>query len=116
MARVRAVLRRSQPQSSSVLQYADLQLDVHLREARRAGRVLELSPRALDVLATFLRYPQRVLSKAALLDSVWGADFLGDDNIVEVYVRQLRRTLGQPELLYTVRGSGYVLRLRQPEP
>lgn len=115
MARVRAVLRRSQPQSSSVLQYADLQLDAHLREARRARRVLELSPRALDVLETFLRYPQRVLSKAALLDSVWGAGFMGDDNIVEVYVRQLRRALGRPELLHTVRGSGYVLRLREPE-
>lgn len=115
MARVRAVLRRSQPQSNHVLQYADLQLDAHLREARRAGRVLELSPRALDVLETFLRYPQRVLSKAALLDSVWGAGFMGDDNIVEVYVRQLRRALGQPELLHTVRGSGYVLRLREPQ-
>lgn len=76
------------------------------------GRVLDLSPRALDLLATFLRYPERVLSKAVLLDSVWGAEFLGDDNIVEVYVRQLRRALGEPELLHTVRGSGYVLRRR----
>lgn len=116
MARVRAVLRRSQPQAGALLSFADLQFDVHLREARRAGRVLELSPRALDVLETFLRYPQRVLSKAALLDSVWGAGFMGDDNIVEVYVRQLRRALGRPELLHTVRGSGYVLRLREPEP
>ncbi|BDP41416.1 DNA-binding response regulator [Deinococcus aetherius] len=111
-ARVQAVLRRTQPQLGREWRYADLCLDTQLREASRGGRVLDLSPRALDLLATFLRYPERVLSKAVLLDSVWGAEFLGDDNIVEVYVRQLRRALGEPELLHTVRGSGYVLRRR----
>ncbi|QBY07096.1 response regulator transcription factor (plasmid) [Deinococcus metallilatus] len=110
VARVQAVLRRAQPHLHREWRYADLRLDTELREASRAGRVLDLSPRALDLLATFLRYPERVLSKALLLDSVWGADFLGDDNIVEVYVRQLRRALGSPDLIHTVRGAGYALR------
>lgn len=111
-ARVQAVLRRAQPQFGREQRYADLCLDTQLREATRGGRGLDLSPRTLDLLAVFLRYPERVLSKAVLLDSVWGADFLGDDNIVEVYVRQLRRALGEPELIHTVRGSGYALRRR----
>lgn len=111
-ARVQAVLRRAHPELGREWRYADLCLDTQVREATRAGRALDLSPRALDLLGVFLRYPERVLSKAALLDSVWGAGFFGDDNIVEVYVRQLRRALGEPELLHTVRGSGYVLRRR----
>lgn len=112
VARVQAVLRRTQPQLGREWRYADVVLDTQLREASRGGRGLDLSPRALDLLAAFLRYPERVLSKAVLLDSVWGADFLGDDNIVEVYVRQLRRALGEPDLIHTVRGSGYALRRR----
>jgi DNA-binding response OmpR family regulator len=112
VARVQAVLRRARPEEGRVLSYADLSLDLPLREAQRGGRRLELSPRALDLLATLLRYPERAMSKSALLDAVWGQDFLGDDNIVEVYVRQLRRALGEPELIQTVRGAGYALRLR----
>ncbi|WP_425146467.1 response regulator transcription factor [Deinococcus sp.] len=111
-ARVEAILRRTQPDSGRTLAYADLSLDTQLREAQRAGRQLDLTPRALDLLGALLRHPERAMSKAVLLDSVWGPDFLGDDNIVEVYVRQLRRVLGDPELIQTVRGAGYALRLR----
>ncbi len=112
VARVQAVLRRSKLDAGRELRYADLTLDTHLREASRAGRALDLSPRALDVLAFLLRHPERAISKGVLLDSVWGPDFLGDDNIVEVYVRQLRKALGEPELIQTVRGAGYALRQR----
>lgn len=112
VARVQAILRRAQPERGRMLAYADVTLDTHLREAARAGRVLELSPRALALLEAFLRHPERAMPKSVLLDSVWGAHFLGDDNIVEVYVRQLRRALGDPELLHTVRGAGYALRLK----
>ena len=112
VARLQAVLRRSQPEAGRELRYADLTLDTQLREASRAGRALDLSPRALDLLTFLLRHPERAISKSLLMDSVWGPDFLGDDNIVEVYVRQLRRALGEPELIQTVRGAGYALRQR----
>ena len=112
VARIQAVLRRSQPEQGRALNYADLSLDTSLREVTRGGRRLDLTPRATDVLEVLLRHPERALSKALMLDSVWGPDFMGDDNIVEVYVRQLRRALGEPELIQTVRGAGYALRLR----
>lgn len=112
VARVQAILRRVQPELGRELVYADVLFDTHLREASRAGRTLELSPRALGLLEVFLRHPERALSKTLLLDSVWGSEFLGDDNIVEVYVRQLRKALGDPELIHTVRGAGYALRLK----
>ncbi|GHF59668.1 two-component system response regulator MprA [Deinococcus metalli] len=112
VARVHALLRRAQPERSRVLSYADVTLDTDLREAARAGRALDLSPRALGLLEALLRHPERALSKSLLLDTVWGPAFLGDDNIVEVYVRQLRRALGDPDLIHTVRGVGYALRLK----
>ncbi|MGY2895403.1 response regulator transcription factor [Deinococcus sp. UYEF24] len=112
VARVQAILRRSQPEQGRNLSYADLSLDTSLREVTRGGRRLDLTPRATDLLEALLRHPERALSKSMLLGSVWGGDFMGDDNIVEVYVRQLRRALGEPELIQTVRGAGYALRLR----
>jgi len=111
-ARVGAVLRRVQPDQERTLSYADLSLDTELREVTRGGVRLDLTPRATDLLTLLLRHPERALSKALILDSVWGPEFMGDDNIVEVYVRQLRRALGEPELIQTVRGAGYALRLR----
>ncbi|WP_407569244.1 response regulator transcription factor [Deinococcus altitudinis] len=112
VARVQAILRRSQPEQGRCLSYADLSLDTSLREVTRGGVRLDLTPRATDLLELLLRHPERALSKALILDSVWGSEFMGDDNIVEVYVRQLRRALGEPELIQTVRGAGYALRLR----
>lgn len=113
LARVQAIFRRVQPDFGRFLSYEDLHLDTDLREVKRGTQALELSPRALDVLAVFLKHPERTLSKQLLLDSVWGDDFLGDDNIVEVYVRQIRKALGEPELIHTIRGAGYALRLKK---
>lgn len=112
VARLQAIMRRVQPEQGRTLSYADLLFDTQLREAHRQNRQLELSPRALALLEVFLKHPERALSKPLLLDSVWGAEFMGDDNIVEVYVRQLRKALGKPELIHTVRGAGYALRLK----
>ena len=86
--------------------------DLELSLRRTVGDRRERTRRALALLEAFLRHPERALSKSLLLDTVWGAEFLGDDNIVEVYVRQLRRALGEPELIHTLRGAGYALRLR----
>lgn len=112
VARLQAIMRRVQPEQGRTIHYADVMFDTQLREVHRKDRLLELSPRALSLLEVFLRHPERALSKPLLLDSVWGAEFMGDDNIVEVYVRQLRKALGKPELIHTVRGAGYALRLK----
>lgn len=110
--RIRAVLRRTRPDLEETLHYADITVDAATREAHRAGVLLELRPRSFDLLAFFLRYPERVLSKEVLLDGVWGPQFLGEDNVVEVYVGYVRRALGDPPILHTVRGAGYMLKAR----
>jgi two-component system response regulator MprA len=110
--RIRAVLRRTRPDLEETLRYADITVDAASREAHRAGVLLELRPRSFDLLAFFLRYPERVLSKEVLLDGVWGPGFLGEDNVVEVYVGYVRRALGDPPILHTVRGAGYMLKAR----
>jgi DNA-binding response OmpR family regulator len=111
LARVRAVLRRSGEQRpSDELTFGDLWLSIASREVLRSGRAIALTAREFDLLALFLRQPRQVLSKEAILNRVWGADFYGDANVVEVYVRYLRRKLGDPPLIHTLRGAGYVLR------
>ncbi|MHB8618543.1 MAG: response regulator transcription factor [Chloroflexota bacterium] len=112
IARIRAVLRRRGNTRQRVLALADLALDQDTREVRRAGRLVELTPREHDLLKLFLLNPRQVLAKDTILERVWGYDFEGDANIVEVYVRYLREKLGDipPQLLQTVRGVGYILR------
>jgi DNA-binding response OmpR family regulator len=111
LARVRAVLRRAgDPQPPDELTFGDLRLSVSSREVSRGGRPVALTAREFDLLALFLRQPRQVLSKEAILNRVWGSDFYGDANVVEVYVRYLRRKLGDPPLIHTLRGAGYVLR------
>jgi two-component system, OmpR family, response regulator len=112
VARLRAVLRRTRPDLEEILTYSDINVDLRSREARRAGALLELRPRTFDLLEFFLRYPERTLSKEVLLDGVWGKDFLGDENVVEVYVGYLRRALGEPPIVHTVRSAGYLLKVR----
>jgi two-component system, OmpR family, response regulator len=112
VARIRAVLRRVRPEIQDTLSYADVVMHTATRELYRAGQMLEVRPRAFDVLLFFLRYPERLLSKEVVLRSVWGEKPLLEDNLVEVHVSQLRRTLGEPVLLHTVRGSGYILKVR----
>ncbi len=113
LARVHALLRRNQPETSPLLRFTDLSLDKTSHLARRGPRVLSLTSLEFKLLEEFLTYPRQVLSKEALLDRVWGYDFGGNANVVEVYVMQLRQKLeekGEPRLLHTVRGAGYVLR------
>jgi two-component system OmpR family response regulator len=114
VARVKAVLRRAGGgETTSVLQFADVELDEQLHEVRRDGRRIDLSPTEFKLLRYFLRHPRIVLSKAQILDHVWEYDFGGDANVVETYVSYLRRKLddGGPPLIQTVRGVGYALRL-----
>ncbi len=113
VARVRALLRRRQLEQPEVLRYEDLVLDTGRRRARRGNRDVELTATEYKLLYLFLRYPERVLSKEFLMDRVWGYDFGGNTNILEVYIKQLRQKLeagGERRLIQTVRGMGYVLR------
>ena len=112
-ARIRAVLRRTAgEQSSPRLTFADLELDEETHEVYRAGERVQLSPTEFKLLRYLLLNPNRVLSKAQILDHVWNYDFRGDDNIVESYISYLRRKVDtvEPRLIHTLRGVGYVLR------
>lgn len=111
-ARVRALLRRRQPGTGDVLRMGDLTLDHAAREVLVAGRPVTLTPREYDLLYMFIRHPRHVLTRDAILEGVWGYDYPGDDNIVDVYVRSLRAKLGDqpPRRIQTVRGVGYALR------
>lgn len=130
VARMRAVLRRqslvsSGPASSfnppetgkdsNIIQVVDLTLNVTTREFWRGERLIELSMREFELLELLMRHPNQVLKRQAILDHIWGFDFTGDANIIEVYVRYLRNKLGPPNVIQTVRGVGYVLRY-QPRP
>ena len=107
LARVRALLRRREPRAD-VLRVADVSLDSRTREVRRGDRALQLTAREYELLELFLRHPGEVLSKQAILERLWGYAF--DANLVEVYVGYLRRKLGEPPLIETLRGAGYLLR------
>jgi len=107
LARVRAHLRRRTPRHE-VLRVADVSLDPRSHTVTRAERPVELTPREYELLELFLRHPGEVLSKESILDRLWGYAF--DDNLVEVYVGYLRRKLGDPPLIWTLRSAGYVLR------
>ncbi|NUR91334.1 MAG: response regulator transcription factor [Nonomuraea sp.] len=112
--RIRAILRRSRggPARDDVLRYADLELDAHAHEVRRAGVRVDLSPTEFNLLEYLLANAGRVVSKAQILDSVWRYDFDGDAGIVESYVYYLRKKIDKwdPQLIHTVRGVGYTLR------
>jgi two-component system response regulator MprA len=122
-ARIRAVLRRqtnpptnSSPESNSkLIQVQDITLDTALREVRRGATRIELSLREYELLALLMRHPNQVLTRDTILDQVWGYDFGGDGNIIEVYVRYLRQKLGKPNPISTVRGVGYVMKSRPDE-
>jgi two-component system response regulator MprA len=111
-ARVRALLRRRLAPSGDLLRMGDLTLDHAAREVLVAGRAVNLTAREYDLLYMFMRHPRQVLTRDAILEGVWGYDFPGDDNIVDVYVRSLRAKLGDqpPRRIQTVRGVGYALK------
>ena len=113
LARVHALLRRRATPSGEVLRFADLELDVDAREARRAGRTIELTTTEFSLLLLFMRHPRKVLTRDIIMEHVWSYDFEGESNVLEVYVRYLRTKLepnGEPRLIHTVRGAGYVLK------
>src|SRR5262249_36299416 len=92
-------------------------VDLDTREVRRGNRKIELRHKAFELLACFMRHPNRVLSRRELLEDVWGYDFLGDSNVIEVTVSNIRQALeaeGEPRLIFTVRPIGYILTLRTP--
>jgi DNA-binding response OmpR family regulator len=113
LARVRAHLRRTQEDNPDLLQFSDLSLNRKTREVFRAGRAIELTAKEFDLLDYLLLHPRQVITRDQILEKVWGYDFMGDSNIIEVYVRYLRLKLEEHQekrLIQTIRGVGYVLR------
>lgn len=112
LARVRAHLRHG-VQAGQVLHYADLTLDTGTREAKRGEREIQLSTTQYELLRLFLNNPRQVLTRDLIMDRVWGYDFEGESNVLEVYISQIRHKLeegGESRLIHTVRGAGYALR------
>lgn len=112
-ARVKALLRRRETERPEVLRFDGLALDTGTRRARRGERDIDFTSTEFEVLRQFLLHPRRVLPKHFLMDRIWGYDVGGSSNVLEVYVKQLRQKLeagGEPRLIHTFRGAGYVLR------
>ena len=118
LARVRALLRRSGwTEEREVLRFDDLELDPRSHEVRRGERLIELTRTEFLLLELFMHHPRQVLTRSQIFDRVWGYDFGPASNSLEVYVGYLRRkteAAGEPRLLHTVRGVGYVLRAPRP--
>jgi two-component system response regulator MprA len=113
LARLRALLRRADQAPAELLRFADLTFDVGSMEARRGGRRFELTTTEAHLLELFMRNPRQVLPRPLIYERVWGYDFSHTSNALDVYVGYLRRKTeaeGEPRLLHTVRGTGYVLR------
>jgi two-component system response regulator MprA len=114
IARLRALLRRTGGEGDSgVLRFEDLALDPAAHEARRAGRLLSLTRTEFLLLELLMRHPRQVLERSTIFERVWGYDFGPSSNSLKVYIGCLRRKIeagGEPRLLHTVRGVGYVLR------
>lgn len=113
LARVRALLRRTQQERATVLTFEDLSLDISTRQASRENRLISLTAKEYDLLELFLRHPRQVLTREVIFDRVWGYDFGGESNVLDVYIRYLRQKLessGEARLIHTVRGVGYVMR------
>ena len=114
VARVHALLRRVEPKADDQeLQYSDVRLDPRQHEAWRGDRKLSLTVTEFNLLYYFLRHPRQVLERNQILMDVWGYDFGGDSNVLEIYISYLRKKLeaeNEPRLIQTVRGIGYMLR------
>ncbi|HFC10292.1 MAG TPA: response regulator transcription factor [Chloroflexi bacterium] len=113
LARIRALLRRSRQEEPKVYRFADLELDTGTHEARRGERVIPLTAKEYELLELFMRHPRQVLTREQIYEQVWQYDFGAASNLLEVYIRYLRRKLeegGEPRLIHTLRGVGYVLR------
>ncbi len=112
-ARIRALLRRTQTERNQTYQFADLKMDTASRQVMRGERLISLTAKEYELLELFLRHPRQVLTREVIFDRVWGYDFGGESNVLEVYIRYLRQKLeseNEPRLIHTVRSVGYVLR------
>jgi DNA-binding response OmpR family regulator len=115
LARIRVHLRRKPENNADFLQFEDLSLNLRTREVYRGQRAIELTVKEFDLLEYLLSHPRQVLTREQILERVWGYDFLGDSNIIEVYIRYLRLKIegtGEKRLIHTVRSVGYVLSLK----
>jgi len=113
LARIRAHLRRTQEPDEDILQFEDLNLNRKTRQVYRGKKLIELTAKEFDLLEYLLSHPRQVFTREQILERVWGYDFMGDSNIIEVYIRYLRLKLeenNEKRLIYTVRGVGYALR------
>ncbi len=113
LARVRALLRRGATENAPVIRVRDLELDPASRSVRRAGRSIRLTTKEFSLLEVLARHPGQVFAQDRLIESVWDADFAAESNIVEVYIRSLRRKVDggrRDGIIETVRGAGYRLR------
>jgi len=114
LARIHALLRRTAPSTKpEILKYSDLQLVTGTRLAKRGERQFQLTAKEYDLLEYLMRNPRQVLTREQILDRVWGYDFGGESNVLEVYIRYLRQKteeVGEERLIHTVRSVGYVLR------
>ncbi len=115
MARVRALLRRrpERTDEGGQFRFEDLVMDVDAREVARGDRRIELTAKEFDLLHLFMQNPKRVLSRDLIMERIWGYDYSGESNVLEVYVAMLRQKLeenGEKRLILTVRGAGYVLK------
>jgi two-component system response regulator MprA len=116
LARVRARLRAlgaSNEKSEELLKFSDLEVNTATREVKRGGREVQLTMREYELLMQLLRRPNQIHERIALLEAVWGRPFVGDDNLLDVYIRYLRRKLehqGERRLIHTVRGVGFLLK------
>lgn len=122
LARVRALLRRktnaAQPvRAENQLTFEDLSLNLDTREVYRGNRAVELTAKEFELLHLFMQNPRRVLSRDVLMEKIWGYDYSGESNVLEVYIAMLRNKLeshGEKRLIQTVRGAGYVLKGEKP--
>lgn len=113
LARVRALLRRQSDTKSTVIRFADIEMDLVKRKVQRAGRELDLTAKEFALLEYFLRNPNKPLSRTSIAEHVWDVHFDSDSNVIDVYVNMLRKKMGQKEerrLIHTIVGVGYVLR------
>lgn len=113
LARMRALLKRRQPRGGEILRFSDITLDTATREIKRGDINIDLTAQEFDLLELFLRHPRQVLKRDLIYEKVWGYDFEGESNVIEVYVNYLRSKLeagGRPRLIHTLRSVGYVLK------
>jgi two-component system response regulator MprA len=113
LARVRALLRRTRAADGESYRYNDLVVNPATREVRRGDRAIELTAREYDLLEFLTRHARQVFSRETIFERVWGSDYMGESNVIDVVVMRLREKLeaeGEPRLIQTVRGVGYTLR------